>query len=181
LIVDCDLRRPSLAEKLGVSSTPGLTDYLLGEAQPADILRTVRLAQARSANGNGPANANGAPAHVAGAELVCIPAGKRTSYPAELLSSQRLRSFISQVSEAYDLVVIDAGPVLSVADTLELLPEMDGALVCVRASKTTREQVRAVKETIERLPRRPTGIVVTGVRSGHESDFGYYSYRYQYH
>lgn len=186
LVVDCDLRRPSLAQKFGVAPEPGLTDYLLGEVPSTEILRLIRLGDSASANGNGPspnghvAGQNGhAPAHVAGAQLVCIPAGRRTSYPAELLSSKRLRDFLSEVSSVYDMIVLDSAPILSAADTLELMPEVEGALVCVRASRTKREELRALKDALTRLPSRPTGIVVTGVRAGSESEFGYYSYQYR--
>jgi Mrp family chromosome partitioning ATPase/capsular polysaccharide biosynthesis protein len=187
LVVDCDLRRPSLAQKFGVAPEPGLTDYLLGEVQSTEILRLIRLGASPatnghgpSPNGNAPAAQNGyAPAHVAGAQLVCIPAGRRTSYPAELLSSQRLRDFLSEVSSVYDMVVLDSAPILSAADTLELMPEVQGALVCVRASRTKREELRALKDALTRLPSRPTGVVVTGVRAGSESEFGYYSYQYR--
>jgi hypothetical protein len=61
-----------------------------------------------------------------------------------------------------------------------LLPEIEAALVCVRASKTTREEVRAVKAALGMLPERPVGVVVTGVPPGRELDFGYYSRAYAY-
>lgn len=181
LLIDCDLRRPSLATRLGVSAEPGLTDYLLGEAEPSEILRTISLGAAPvTSRRRKTAEAQLVPSHVAGSQLIFIGAGRPTAYPGELLSSQRLRSFLAEVGKAYELVVIDASPVLPVADTLELLPEAEGALVCVRASKTTSRELRSVRDAFDRLPPRPTGVVITGVRSGSEADFGYYADKYQY-
>ena len=184
LLIDADLRRPTLAKKLGVEGKPGLTDYILGEAEPEEVLRTIALgADAPATNGKrrkAPAETKLVPPQVAGSHLVVIPAGTVTSYPAELLSSQRLKSFLEQVSEAYDVVIIDTSPVLPVADALTLVSLTDAALICVRASQTTNRELRAVKHALGQLPPRPSGVVITGVRRGGEADFGYYSQRYQY-
>ena len=99
--------------------------------------------------------------------------------PAELLGSQRLQAFLKQVESAYETVVLDTAPLLSVVDTLELIPHVDGLVICVRAARTTRDQARAAKAAIDHLPKRPTGLVITGVRAGDEADYGYY-YSYAY-
>jgi Mrp family chromosome partitioning ATPase/LPS O-antigen subunit length determinant protein (WzzB/FepE family) len=181
LLIDCDLRRPSLAKKLGVSNEPGLVDYLLGEASAEEILRVIPLGLPTSSNGKARSDGDDSvPNHVAGSQLGFIPAGKQTTYLSELLSSDRLRSFLAQLFAANELVVIDSSPVLPVADALELMAETQGTLLCVRASKTTDSELRAVKQAIGQLPSRPAGIVLTGVRSGSEADFGYYAYKRPY-
>lgn len=184
LLLECDLRRPSLASRLGINSGPGLTEYLAGQAAPSEVLQTIPLDDA-SDNGAEPAKAafpddEGMPGFDHGQLLVCIAAGKPPPRPAELLGSNRFRDFLEQISTAYDTVVLDSAPLLAVVDTLELLPNVDGVIVCVRASKTTRDQVRAAKHALEHLPERPMGLVVTGIRSGDESDYGYY-YSTAYH
>jgi hypothetical protein len=60
-------------------------------------------------------------------------------------------------------------------DTRELVPLVDGVLLCVRASRTTRDQMVAAKDALGLYPARPTGVVITAVRKSEEPDYGYYS------
>ncbi|MBW3609021.1 MAG: hypothetical protein KY463_11820 [Actinobacteria bacterium] len=176
LLVECDLRRPSLPGRLSVKRSPGLTDYLAGQASAAEILQIVTLAEAdASPNGDGGGDPDAPPA---AGKLVVIAAGSQSIRPAELLGSQRFRSFLEQVVAAYELVVIDTPPLLSVSDTLKIVPLVDGLLLCVRADQTTRDEARAVKDALAHLPERTTAIVVTGLKPGREHDYGYYSHAY---
>lgn len=168
LLIECDLRRPSLSDRIGINRTPGLTDYLAGNATPEEILQ-VRPLQ--------PGGADGAPQE-GGPALVCIAAGVPVPRPAELLGSKRMRELLAQVREAYDFVVLDTSPVLPVVDTLGLLPQVDGIALCVRSEQTTREQVRALRSALANLPERPTGLIVTGVRRSTDETYSYYSYAY---
>jgi capsular exopolysaccharide synthesis family protein len=174
LLVECDLRRPTLAARLGVNASPGLTDYLVGNATPPEVIQTISFT---AASGNGK-KAAGMTTPV---PLVAITAGTPAPQPAELLRSKRCRDFFEQVKGVYDVVIVDTCPLLSVVDTLELLPVADAIAVCVRASQTTRDQARAAKAALAHFPDRPTGIVVTGVRTREEAgQYGYYSYGYVY-
>jgi len=174
LLVECDLRRPVFGERLSVRSDPGLSDYLSGQASPEDIVQVVALSEGLDRNA-----ANGAePIPSVAGQLVVIAAGSQSLHPAELIGSRRFRSFLDDVTKAYDTIVIDSAPLLFVADTLELVPLVDAVLICIRADQTTRDQARAVKTALERLPGRTTAIVVTGLKPGRESDYGYYSYAY---
>lgn len=141
LLVDCDLRRPTVAERLGLTPSPGLAEFLLGQAEPADILRTVDAGD--------------------GAQLVVIPAGRVVSNHAELLESPRFAEFLAQVSDVYDRVVIDTAPVLPVSDTLSLLPLVDLALLCVRLGQTTRDDAEAARTVLENAPGATVGVVIT--------------------
>ena len=101
-----------------------------------------------------------------------ISAGSFTPEPAELLASRRFRELVQTLGEGYDLTVLDCAPLLSVGDALEVLPLVDAALLCVRLDRTTREQALAAKAALGQMPKRPIGLVVTGVKPGRE---GYYS------
>jgi receptor protein-tyrosine kinase len=170
LLVECDLRRPTLAKRLPLEREPGLSDYLLERATPQEILQTVELSPPSGANG-------GERIEAPSGSLVCITAGSPVSNPAELLVSPRFHQFLDRVSEAYDLVVLDGGPLLSIVDPLQLVPRVEGVLFCVRAQRTTRDQVRAARVALANLPRRPVGAVLTGLkRRGPDA----YDYHYGY-
>jgi capsular exopolysaccharide synthesis family protein len=158
ILVECDFRRPVTAKRLGFDAEPGLSDYLAGEAGPQEVLRTI--------------NVHGREAE----KLPVIPAGGTVLQPTEMLASKNFREFLGQLKEAYELVVIDCAPLLPVGDTLEVLPQVDGVLLCVRLRQTTLDQASAAKEVMEHLAEKPKGLVVTGLTRGSNDDYyGYYS------
>ena len=162
LLVECDLRRPSLHEKLDVPREPGLGDYLAGVAGPEEVLRVVSLSQR-----TGPAG-----------DLVVIPAGASREESTKLLSSERFVEFLDQVRSQYDVIILDTGPVLAVADPRDIARHADAVLLCVRAAHTTREQARAAKAALEQVMSQPAGVVVTDVRPAEDETLGYYAYGY---
>jgi capsular exopolysaccharide synthesis family protein len=170
MLIECDLRRPVLADRFGLAAKPGLTDYLAGQANPQEIMQLI-AAPAPSLNGASTEVLSPAP-------LVCITSGTPPPRPADLLSSERFRAFVSEVSQAYELVVLDCAPLLSVADTLEVIPSASAILLCVRLRQTTREQARSVRAALDRLPALPTGIVLTDVRQNEDDYYGYYQSDY---
>lgn len=174
LLVECDLRRPVLAERFGIDASPGLTEYLAGRAEPQDVVRVVAVGGAPDSEANGGSDSSNS------AMLAVIPSGQQAPRPAELLASDRFSRFLDQVSGVYDAVIIDTPPMLPVGDTLELIPHADAVLLCVRSDRTTRDDLRAAVSALRRLPDKPAGLVVTGVRHGRDSEYGYYTYSYAY-
>lgn len=178
LLIECDLHRPSLAKRLGISPQPGLSDFLQEKAEPQDVLQVVELDEPRTPTAApGPVatgdNGSGQSVPAAGS-FVCITAGSATARSSELLISQRFRDLLSKVGNVYDLVILDTSPLLAVVDALELVAQVEGVLVCVRVQSTTREQVRAVRAALNHLPDRPAGAVLTGLRRGHPDSYDYY-------
>lgn len=172
LIVEADLRRPTLAGRLGIAKSPGLTDYLTGRAEPDEVLQTIALPEL-------PAGTRAADAPAPG-PIVAIAAGAPVSQPAELLRSERCQSFLADVRRAYDVVIVDTAPLLAVVDPLELVPVADAVVLCARGSRTPRAQLEAAKAMLEKLPHGPVGVVVTGLRVGEEEPhYGYYGYAAQ--
>jgi Mrp family chromosome partitioning ATPase len=175
LLIECDLRRPSLAKRLGIAEAPGLSDYVLGEASLDDIGQTITFTDPLSTNGSGPATARSGlqqPKH----SVTCVTAGSRIRSPVEVLRSRVFTSLLEEAHDAFDLVVLDTPPFLSVVDTLELLPAVDAIVVCVRVQKMTHPQAKAGKAALSRLPDRPTGMVVTGAQQAEDREYGYYGY-----
>ncbi len=174
LLVECDLRRPVLAERFKLQGQPGLSDWVAGNAKPAEVIQQVPI-ERRVGQVNGRPAPESDVASFASA-LSVIVSGSWSPMPAELLGSERFGSFLQQVGKVYDQVVLDCAPLLPVGDTLEVLPRVDATLICIRLDRTTREQALAAKTAVEHLPPHPTGLVVTGARKGREGYYyGYYS------
>jgi len=178
LLIDCDLRRPTLSARLGVEQVPGISDFLAGEATPQEILRTVEFGEPSSTNGTA-VTSNGGSASGTLHKLVFIPSGSPTSRAAELLGSTRFEAFLKQVTAVYDVVILDSSPLLPVADTLEMIPHVEGIIVCARDLQTTRDQAIAAKAALSRFPERPTAVVVTGIKR-HREDYEIYTYSYSH-
>ena len=169
LLVECDLRRSVFAERLGLNASPGLTDALLENATPQEVLQPIETSLMPSENGG--------TAGSSAQRLVCVTAGTPVPDPAEILGSQRFSEFLREVSSVYDLVVLDTCPLLSVVDTRELLQVVDGVLICARSYQTTRDQARATREALDAAPTRIAGLVVTGVKM-RDDDYSSYYRRY---
>jgi Mrp family chromosome partitioning ATPase len=137
-LLECDLAEPSLADRLGLASAPGLHEYLVGEADAAQILQALVLA--------GPASGR------AVEPLACIVAGGPEPEPVALLDSERCDHAIERLRRAYDLLVID-GPALGEdQDALRALSEHAAAtIVCGRSG-----------DIPKRLPVEATGMVAFG-------------------
>lgn len=175
LLVECDLRRPSLAPRLAAKGQPGLTDHLAGNARLEEVTQVLEppMVAARPSS-NGARAGSTSPTR-----LTFVAAGGEAPLPAELLASARFRDFLEEVKGNFDTVIVDTAPLLSVADTIEILPLMDALLVCIRVDRTTREQAAAARGALDRLPQMPAGVVVTGLRAQDQDSYGYYSYEYK--
>jgi Mrp family chromosome partitioning ATPase len=169
LLIESDLRRPVLAGWAGLDPKPGLVDYLVGRAEPREVVRAVALAP--------PGAQNGAAGDEAEPHIIAVTvAGEPPPRPAELLRSKRFSDFAATAAQAYDLVIFDSPPLLPVTDALDLIEHADAVVLCARANQTTRDQLRAAMDALQRLPERPTGVVVTGITDNTEGSYGSYGY-----
>lgn len=179
LLIECDLRRPALAGRLGATQEPGLTDLLSGAATAADAMQSIDYAKAAEPTGdNGSLLVREWQKREQGS-LAFVAAGSKAPLPTEMLASQRFREFLEEARNDFELVIVDTAPLLSVADTREVLPLVDGILVCIRVDRTTRDQALAGKAVLERLPKKPSGVVVTGLKRGRAANYGYYAQAYE--
>ena len=180
LLIECDLRRPVLAQRLDLNNSPGVTDFVLGNAEPGDILQTVGFDDPVSINGSKRKSVRRrSPRRAANVPARTNLHHGRVTYAASRRDARirGLPGMLDQVRNAYDLVILDTPPVLSVVDALELIPKADSVLVCGRLARLTREQARAGKAALDRLPPRPTALVITGTKRGDEEySGGYYGY-----
>jgi capsular exopolysaccharide synthesis family protein len=171
LLLEADLRHPTLPGRLGGKPEPGLSDYLVGDAEPSDVLQLLEFTDPhRNENGHG----------ASGPKIAYVSAGSATPDPAELLGSQRFEQLINDVRDAYDLIILDTAPVLPVVDTLEFIPKLDAVILCIRVGQTTRAQTAGARAALERFPDRPVGVVVTGTLASDETSYGSYGTTYAY-
>jgi capsular exopolysaccharide synthesis family protein len=150
LLVDADLRRPTVAEVLGVEGGVGLTTVLAREAELADVVQEWGTAG-----------------------LHVLPSGAIPPNPTELLGSPAMRRLVDQVRRAYDYVVIDTSPLLPVADATVLAGLVDGTVVVAHSGRVRRTQLTQALGNLERVSAHVLGVVLNQIRRDEET----YSYR----
>ncbi len=156
ILVDGDLRRPTLHKVLELPILPGLTDVLLGEAEIEDVVNKI----------------NDVP------NLSVITCGLSAPNPSELLGSRPFRNVIEQLKQHSDLVIFDAPPASVAADASVLAAIVDGTLVVVEAGATKSAMARRTVEMLRRARANILGICfnkITATSGGH-----YYNYHYNY-
>ncbi len=175
VLIEADVHRPVHAKRLGLAQGPGLTDYLRGGIVPSAVVQQYAFVDPSSRRGQ----TNGSASNGTVSRIACITAGTPRSFPATALGSEEFANVISQVSEVYDLVVIDTAPLLAVPETLEIIAFADAIVLCARLGRTTVEQARSVRASLGRLPERPTAAVLTDLDPGVGAYYGY-TYPYDY-
>lgn len=155
LLVDADLRNPSIHKYLGLEPGLGLSDYLLGRATVPDILVKTGIGK-----------------------LVVIPGGGQPENPAELLSSERMRTLVRELKQRYDdrYVIFDSSPVLATADPLSLGGYMDGVILLVQAAQTPAKAVIRAASLLKDF--KMLGVVLNNVPDYLAKSL--YTYRYRY-
>lgn len=149
ILVDCDLRRPTLHTFFDLKPEPGLTNLLLEEnGQPA--LQ---------------------PTMVDGLQL--LSSGPLPPNPADLLGSHKIDQIIATLKEQADIVLFDAPPVIAVTDATVLGSKVDGVLLVINAGKTRREHAERAKEMLEKANVRIVGAALTNAPKD-SSIGGYY-------
>jgi len=144
VIVDCDLRHPSLHQVFGLADQPGLTSMVLDESLAPPLQ----------------------PTSVPNVSLV--PAGPLPPNPSELISTERFTRVLDAIGAQADVVLIDAPPVATVADATILSTRVDGVLLVVDSGRTRRETARRATQQLERVGARLLGAVLTNVKAEQE-------------
>ena len=158
VIIDCDLRRPRLHTHFGLENTQGLTNYLSGDKDTANLIRTYE----------------GLP------RLKIITSGPIPPNPAELLSSNEMRNLLQFLSGRFKHVIIDSPPAISFTDAAILSTLVDGVVLVAMANKSSIHLMRQFKQRIHAVGARIYGVVLNGIKAGSmEYDYygsGYYKY-----
>jgi polysaccharide biosynthesis transport protein len=153
LLLEADLRCPSLTRRLGLKPWPGLSDYLTGAA---DLMASLRL--------------------IDPLQFYLLPAGSAAGNPGEILQSERMTRCLEALSPLFDWILIDSTPTSPITDALTVKARADACLLIARAGKTGREEL---EEAIQLLgPQLVLGIVLNGVEGLERRYSGYYEHYY---
>jgi exopolysaccharide transport family protein len=155
LLIDADLRRPSIHKTLGMGPKSGLSNVLTGTAtlQEAIIPSTILP------------------------ELFILPAGTPPPNPAELLASTKMKNVLEELRKNYDHIVIDSPPTLSVTDAVVMSTDADAVVLVIRSGHTTKPALRRARDILLQVNARVCGVLVNAVNLN-SPDY-YYHYEYQ--
>ena len=163
ILIDCDMRRPTLAEKLGILKAPGLSSVLTGQSNLDELLQMCNLKGEERAF------------HV-------ITAGQNPPNPVELLSSARMEAVLDTLRKYYDYVILDLPPVGEVTDAMAVAKKTDGMLLIVRQNYCNRIVLAEAIRQFAFIDSKILGIVVNCVvESGRAYGKSYYKRYYKYY
>lgn len=165
LLIDADLRGPSLHTVLGAPRTPGLTEYLAGTAEVSDILQRNQKPHFGEA---GPARSI--------PSLAFIPAGAGGDNSSELVANHRIEELIATLAPHFDWILIDTPPALAFADAVDLAHAADAVLLVARAATTPYDVAQRVQAAFSNS--RILGFVLNAVTDAPRNT-SYYYYDYQ--
>lgn len=162
ILIDCDMRRPTLAEKLGILKIPGLSSYLTGQCHLNELLQMCNLRNNEQAF------------HV-------ITAGQNPPNPVELLSSEKMEIALGTLRQYYDYVILDLPPVGEVTDAMAVAKKTDGMLLVVRQNYCDRIALTDAVRQFAFINAKILGVVVncvveTGIGYGKSYYKRYYKY-----
>ncbi len=158
LLIDGDMRRPSVHRRFGIENNLGLGGYLQGKAELRQLIQPS----------------------VANEKLSILTAGSPTRRPDDWLQG-RMDKIIEDLLKDYQLIILDAPPLLGFAEPLEMATSVDGVVVVTRAGSTSRKQVASVIEMLTRLRANVLGVVLNQVNKSMSASYSYYGYYGKYY
>ncbi len=157
LLIDGDLRIPSVAKKMEIKSTPGLTDLLMGyEKQQLSVFKSKLLDN-----------------------WYILPSGNLPPNPSELLGSHRMETILTALSEKFDYIIIDLPPVNVVSDALTISKLITGIIVVIRANYTEKKELDACFRHLQLSNVKVLGCVMNEAKD-EKGSYGKYKKYYQY-
>jgi len=158
LIVDCDLRRPTLHKMFAVPRDNGLSEALEENKKAVDIVK-------KTAEPN----------------LDIVTAGRAIAHPSDLFTLGTIGSFLNEAGLFYDLVLVDTAPLLPVSDPMLLAPEVDGVILVIKAGSTQREVAKRASRLLQNGQTNLIGIVLNNISSTlpYHYNESYYGYEYR--
>ena len=158
LIIDADLRRPSMHTFFDASSTTGLSTYLTSTMPLEEAVMQTPVPN-----------------------LYFMPSGIMPADSAGLLNSKRFTDLLADVKSRFDLVLIDSPPILGVSDASVLAAEVDATMIVVQHRKLPRHMLQRVKQAVDNVGGKVIGVVLNNVDIRSDASYGYYTGYYSYY
>ena len=156
LLVDGDLRNPSVAKSMGLEGGVGLTTILIGAAQPDDVVQQWR-----------------------DSSLCVLPAGQIPPNPSEILGSEPMATLFDHLTKEFDYVLVDSPPVLPVIDAVVINKLVGGLLFVVAADRTRKRDLSSAIKALTTVDATPAGFALNMVSTGGSDPYRYGYYRYE--
>ena len=154
LLVDADLRKPTLQRTFGLNNSEGLTTLLTSQnKEAADVISQIE-----------------------GTKLFALPSGPIPPNPSELLNSNRMNILMKRFEEMFDIIIYDMPPVTSVTDAQIMAAKADGVVFVIRHGVSQKDSVLNAKELLEMVNANILGVVFNGVEK--KNTQSYYGYGY---
>jgi capsular exopolysaccharide synthesis family protein len=155
LVIDCDLRRPSIHKIFGVEHMTGLSTYLSRETELETLIQKTDIPN-----------------------ISVLPSGSIPPNPAELISSEKMKEMLQTLAARYDHILLDSPPLINVTDPVILSTMVDGVILVVQGNKTSREVVRRTRQELAAVGAKVFGVVLNNVDLRRDGYTDYYYYRY---
>ena len=158
VVIDADLRKPTLHKIFGQDAKTGLANILIGDKKLKDVLKNLTNIDSN---------------------LYFIPSGPIPPNPSELLGSNKMKELLKELKNEFDTILIDSPPVVVVTDALVLANEVDGVIMVLNFGEVTRETAKQAKQLLEKVNANILGVVLNKIDM--EKEGHYYPYNYYYY
>ena len=173
VLIDLDLRRPRLNKFFRLTDQPGLTNVILGHATLEEATAHIALGADSPEGGSSLNGSSNGHAPIEGI-LDVIPSGPIPPDPGEFVSTAALARVLDALADRYDLVLIDAPPLLRVGDALTLASKVSALIVVTRVPNLRRPIVNELRRVLDTCPTPTLGFIATGANVGEGYGQGYY-------
>jgi len=151
ILVDCDLKKPSIHKNFLLSNSQGITNILVEDKYIDEVICKTKVQN-----------------------LFVIPSGPIPPNSSELLGSKNIKEAIIELSERFDVVLIDTPPVLYISDALVMSSLVQGTIIISAYGKSDKNQMMNVKENIEKAGGKILGVVINKIPRKYNKNYGYY-------
>lgn len=155
LLIDCDLRKPSIHKNFNISNNKGISNLLIGQFNFDDA------------------------AQMYGENLYILTSGTIPPNPSEMLSSKKMKTFLEEAKKNFDFIILDTPPVIAVTDAQLLSTMVGGVLLVIASGQAEILAVQKTKELLELVKANIIGVVLNKAQVNNGKNYGYYHYNYE--